>query len=98
SGELPPGQYYVTVEYRNFVGQSQVPPYWQEKSASQPSTQAIFSKEDTKQGTSLSSTFKKPDASPSIPRLGDPNEQSIPSPSSEISNSSTQGTFYPPKG
>ena len=52
SGELPPGQYYVTVEYRNFVGQSQVPPYWQEKSASQPSTQAIFSKEDMKQDTS----------------------------------------------
>ena len=72
SGELPPGQYYVTVEYRNFVGQSQVPPYWQEKSASQPSIPPTSSKEGTKQDTSLSSTFKKPDASPSIPRLGDP--------------------------
>src|SRR6185436_18459556 len=68
SGELPPGQYYVTVEYRNFVGQSRVPPFWQAKSASQPSTPPTSSKEDTKPDTSQSSTSKKPDESQSSPK------------------------------
>src|SRR6185436_2714768 len=88
SGELPPGQYYVTVEYRNFVGQSQVPPYWQERNVSQPSTHPTYFKEGMKQDTSLSSTSKKPDASPSIPRLGDPSGPSTQSHSSGTSTTS----------
>lgn len=78
SGELPPGQYFVTVEYRNFEGQSQIPPYYQEKKSSPRSIPRISSREATPSDTLQSSTFKKPDEKPSIPRSADQNESSTP--------------------
>ena len=94
SGELPPGQYYVTVEYRNFVGQSRVPPFWQEKNASPPSTPPTSSKEATITDTSLSSISRKPVESPSIPRSADQNESSTPSPFSQNLSGSPKGLFH----
>src|SRR5262245_20371042 len=96
SGELPPGQYFVTVEYRNFVGPSQIPPYWQDKSASPPSIPPTSSKEATKPATSRSSTSKKPSENPSTPTSDGPSEPSTPNPSSVTSTGSTITTSPTP--
>src|SRR5262245_48724962 len=76
SGALPLGQYFMTIEYRNFVGQSQIPPYWQEKNASRPSTPATSSKETTPTDMSSCSTSRKLAVSRSILKLDDPREPS----------------------
>src|SRR5262245_23744302 len=88
SGELPPGQYFVTVEYRNFVGQSQVPPYWQDAKPSPRSTPATSSKDPTPSDTSQSSTSRKPGAKASTLKSADPSEPSTPSPASPNSTGS----------